>query len=81
MKVRTEIFLRMEVGMPQESWKVKGPVKGCACGCGGPGGKLRHAEPHTCVCSSCGREINHNPGDPCRAGICPHCGGKIHPQV
>ncbi len=78
MKINAEILLlRMEEHMAQG----KGSGPGCKCGCRGPGSKHHGNPDHVCVCSACGRLVTLNPGDPCRMGKCPHCGGDIVRQA
>ena len=77
MKIKTEILLKMEVGMPQGSGMKKGPAQGCGCGCQGPGSKHHHDPNQVCVCMVCGKQKEHQPGDPCAMGKCAHCGGDL----
>ncbi|RJR42586.1 MAG: hypothetical protein C4567_06920 [Deltaproteobacteria bacterium] len=64
-------------GMGQGQGQGRAQGQGCGCGCNSRGAGVHTGAPHTCVCSSCGREVTRLPGDPCQEGRCPHCGGEM----
>jgi len=58
----------------------RGPGRGQGAGPGrkGPGAPPGATESAgTCVCYQCGHREPHVPGIPCRARVCPRCGGEM----
>jgi len=39
--------------------------------------EIREEEKERCVCSSCGYEVEHRPGVPCRGMTCVECGASM----
>jgi electron transport complex protein RnfB len=55
----------------------QGPGVEQKCGCGG--GRVRggRGPQGTCVCATCGHQVPHAPGVPCREVKCPQCNGAM----